>query len=127
MHILAVDDNISIRQLISLTIKNTPDIRVTLAEKGDEALALAESTPFDLILIDWLMHPTNGEVLLAKIRQLPLHGQTPIVVLSADSNNKEKQKARKLGANGWMVKPFNPIKLIELIRQMTNGTLNTRL
>jgi len=121
MHILAVDDNITIRQLISLTIKNTPDIRVTLAEKGDEALALAESTPFDLILIDWLMHPMNGEVLLAKIRQLPLHGQTPIIVLSADSNSKKKKKARKLAANGWIVKPFHPIKLIELIRQMTLG------
>jgi len=121
MHILAVDDNLTIRQLITLTLKNTPDMRVVATEKGDEALRLAETTPFDLILIDWLMHPMNGEELLKAIRQLPLHNKTPIIVLSADSNAEVKQKAKQLGANGWIVKPFNPIKLIDLIRQMTLG------
>jgi two-component system chemotaxis response regulator CheY len=121
MHILAVDDNITIRQLITLTLKNTPDMRVTATEKGEEAIQLARTTPFDLILIDWLMHPMDGEALLKAIRQLPLHENTPIIILSADSNQSEKQKAKALGANGWMVKPFHPIRIIELIRQMTLG------
>jgi two-component system chemotaxis response regulator CheY len=118
MHILAVDDNVTIRQLVSLTVKNTSDMRVTATEKGVEALQLAKDTPFDLILIDWLMHPMDGEALLKAIRQLPLHEKTPIIILSADSNENEKQKAKQLGANGWIVKPFHPTKLIELIRQM---------
>lgn len=121
MKILAVDDNITIRQLISLTIQNTPDIHVTLAGTGEEALAFARSTPFDLILIDWSMHPMDGENLLTTVRRLPLHGKTPIVVLSADSNEEPRKKAKELGANAWIVKPFNPIKLVELIRQMTMG------
>jgi two-component system sensor histidine kinase BarA len=61
MHILAVDDNITTRQLISMTIKKTLDIRVSLAQSGQEALDMARTTPFDMFLIDWSMHPMDGE------------------------------------------------------------------
>ncbi len=121
MHILAVDDNLTIRQLITLTLKSTTDIHVTAAETGAEALEMTAKTPFDLILIDWSMHPMDGQDLLSAIRQQALHSKTPVIVLSADSNADQKQKAKHLGANGWMVKPFHPNKLIELIRQMTTA------
>ena len=118
MHILAVDDNITIRQLISMTIKKTSDIRVSLAQSGQEALDMARVTPFDMFLIDWSMHPMDGEKLLETIRRLPLHKKTPIIVLSANSNEDDKYKAEALGANAWIVKPFHPIRLIEIIRDM---------
>jgi len=118
MHILAVDDNITIRQLIAMTLKNTTDLSGQVVATGAEALSLAQRTPFDLIIIDWQMQPMDGQALLTALRQIPHHRKTPIIVLSADSDVDTKQIAKDTGATGWIVKPFNPVKLTELIRKL---------
>jgi two-component system chemotaxis response regulator CheY len=120
MHVLVVDDNITIRQLISLTLKNASDIKATVVGTGAESLLLAKHTAFDLILIDWSMPKMHGEMLLTEMRKLALHHHTPIIILSADSHDDSKERARQLGADAWIVKPFHPVQLVDLIRQVVS-------
>jgi len=121
MNILAIDDNSIIRQLITMTLNRAGDMDSVNVETGQEALELAKTTRFDLVIMDWQMYPMGGCELLTAIRQLPNYQKTPIIVISADSEEKTKQIAKDHGATGWMVKPFNPEKLIEKIRKLAQS------
>jgi two-component system chemotaxis response regulator CheY len=118
MHsVLAVDDSASMRQLVSLTLKSA-GYAVTAAVDGEDALEKARAADFDLVLTDQNMPRLDGIGLTRKLRESPRFKNTPILVLTTESSDEMKQAGRAAGATGWMVKPFDPVKLIAVIKKV---------
>ena len=115
MHsILAVDDSASMRQMVSFTLKSA-GYQVTEAVDGLDAWEKAGTRHFDLVLTDQNMPRMDGISLTKKLRENPKFKTTPILILTTESSDAMKQAGRAAGATGWLVKPFDPAKLIEVI------------
>lgn len=118
MHaILAVDDSASMRQMVSFTLKNA-GYTVVEAVDGQDAWEKAHSRDFALVLTDQNMPRMDGITLTRKLRQDPTFATKPILILTTESSDAMKQAGRAAGATGWLVKPFDPTKLIEVIRKV---------
>ena len=118
MHsILAVDDSASMRQMVSFTLKNA-GYEVVEAVDGEDALDKSRVRGFDLVLTDQNMPRLDGIGLTRKLRDTAKFKTTPILILTTESSDQMKQAGRAAGATGWMVKPFDPAKLIEVIRKV---------
>jgi len=118
MHaILAVDDSASMRQMVSFTLKNA-GYSVVEAVDGEDAFDKAKAREFDLVLTDQNMPRLDGIGLTRKLREHPNFKATPILILTTESSDQMKQAGRAAGATGWLVKPFDPTKLIEVIRKV---------
>jgi len=118
MHsILAVDDSASMRQMVSFTLKNAGFV-VTEAVDGVDAWEKSQQRDYALVLTDQNMPRLDGIGLTRKLRENPKFRNTPILILTTESSDQMKQAGRAAGATGWLVKPFDPAKLIEVIRKV---------
>jgi two-component system, chemotaxis family, chemotaxis protein CheY len=118
MHtILAVDDSASMRQMVTFTLK-TAGYQVVEAVDGQDALEKSGSRDFDLVLTDQNMPRLDGIGLTKKLRDNPRFKSTPILILTTESSDQMKQAGRAAGATGWLVKPFDPTKLIEVSKKV---------
>ncbi len=118
MHsILAVDDSASMRQMVSFTLQNA-GYEVVDAVDGVDAFDKANRRRFDLVLTDQNMPRLDGIGLTKKLRDNPKFKATPILILTTESSDQMKQAGRSAGATGWLVKPFDPAKLIEVIKKV---------
>jgi two-component system, chemotaxis family, chemotaxis protein CheY len=118
MHsILAVDDSASMRQMVAFTLKSA-GYNVVEAVDGQDAWEKANGKTFDLVLTDQNMPRMDGIGLTKKLRETPSFKNTPILVLTTESSDQMKQAGRAAGATGWLVKPFDPSKLVEVIRKV---------
>ena len=118
MHsILAVDDSASMRQMVTFTLKSA-GYNVVEAVDGQDALEKAGTRDFDLVLTDQNMPRLDGIGLTKKLRSNPKFKTTPILILTTESSDEMKQAGRGAGATGWLVKPFDPVKLIEVIKKV---------
>ena len=115
MHsILAVDDSASMRQMVVFTLKNA-GFQVVEAVDGEDAWEKASARDFDLVLTDQNMPRMDGISLTRRLRENPKFKSTPILILTTESSDQMKQAGRAAGATGWLVKPFDPAKLIAVI------------
>lgn len=110
-HILVVDDSPSIRQMVQVTLKSA-NYQVTTAEDGQAALDLCKRQQFDFVITDQNMPRMDGLTLIKSLRSLANYRSTPIVVLTTEASDSMKAQGRAAGATGWMVKPFDPQKLL---------------
>ena len=121
MHsILAVDDSASMRQMVTFTLKSA-GYSVVEAVDGQDAWEKANgsgSRDFNLVLTDQNMPRMDGISLTKKLRDNPKFKSTPILILTTESSDQMKQAGRSAGASGWLVKPFDPAKLIEVIKKV---------
>ena len=118
MHsILAVDDSASMRQMVSFTLKSA-GYNVVEAVDGQDAWEKAGSRDFDLVLTDQNMPRLDGLGLTRKLREHPQFKTTPILMLTTESSDLMKQAGRAAGATGWLVKPFDPARLLEVIKKV---------
>lgn len=118
MHsILAVDDSASMRKMVSFTLVGA-GFKVVEAIDGIDALEKAQKQQFDLVLTDQNMPRLDGIGLTRKLREHPNFKNTPILILTTESSDQMKQAGRSAGATGWLVKPFDPTRLIEVINKV---------
>lgn len=118
MHtILAVDDSASMRKMVSFTLVGA-GFQVVEAVDGVDAFEKAQKQKFDLVLTDHNMPRLDGIGLVRKLREQPAYATTPILILTTESSDQMKQAGRAAGATGWLVKPFDPNRLIEVIRKV---------
>jgi two-component system chemotaxis response regulator CheY len=75
------------------------------------------STQFDLVITDINMPDINGLELIRFIRQNPQHKLTPLVIISTEGKERDRDKGLGLGANAFLVKPFQPEDLLELVKK----------
>jgi two-component system chemotaxis response regulator CheY len=115
--ILAVDDSASIRQMVSFTLKSA-GYDVVEAVDGQDGLDKAKTKSINLVLTDQNMPRMDGLTLIKSLRGLPQYASTPILMLTTESSDAMKSQGRAAGATGWLVKPFDPQKLIEVVRKV---------
>lgn len=118
MHsILAVDDSASMRQMVSFTLKNA-GFAVVEAVDGQDAWEKAAKNDFDLVLTDQNMPRMDGLTLIKNLRGMSQYKTTPILMLTTEASDAMKQQGRSAGATGWLVKPFDPQKLMDVVRKV---------
>ena len=115
--ILAVDDSGSLRQMLVFTLK-AAGYQVVEAVDGRDGLDKAREKHFDLVLTDQNMPNMDGLTLIRSLRALPSYARVPILMLTTESSDEMKSKGRTAGATGWLVKPFDPDRLTEVVRKV---------
>lgn len=115
--ILTVDDSQSIRQMVAFTLKGA-GYDVTEAVDGQDGLDKAKLRSFDLIFTDQNMPRMDGLTLIKNLRGLPQYRSTPILMLTTEAGDQMKAQGRAAGATGWLVKPFDPTKLLEVVKKV---------
>ncbi len=115
--ILAVDDSGSLRQMVVFSLR-AAGYQVVEAIDGEDGLEKAKSQNFDLVLTDQNMPRMDGFSLIRALRGLPAYQKTPILMLTTESSDEMKAKGRAAGANGWLVKPFDPQRLTEVVKKV---------
>jgi two-component system chemotaxis response regulator CheY len=113
---LIVDDSASMRQLISSTIQSVGHT-VLSAENGRDAIEKLGDTTVDIVITDLNMPEMDGIELIKKLRSTAAHKFIPIVMLTTEAQAEKKQEGKQAGASGWIVKPFSPTQLLDVIRK----------
>ncbi len=114
---LTVDDSKTMREMVAFTLRGA-GFDVTEAEDGKDALTKTSGKKFDLIITDLNMPNMDGLQLIAELRQKPEFKFTPILMLTTEGDDQKKAQGKAAGATGWIVKPFNPEKLIAVINKV---------
>jgi two-component system, chemotaxis family, chemotaxis protein CheY len=117
--ILVVDDSQLIHSMYRLVLNKYSGCSIVDAMNGLEALdVLSRENDFDIILLDINMPVMNGLQFMEKIKRENIHRHIPIVVISTEGKEEDTLRALKLGAWGYVVKPFKPHVLYELIEKV---------
>jgi two-component system chemotaxis response regulator CheY len=112
--ILIVDDSPSMRRMVSFTLKEAGH-QVSEAEDGRGALDAAAQVAVDLVVSDMNMPGMSGIELVGALRELPAFGRKPILMLTTETSDEAKRQAQAAGADGWIIKPFNPERLVAVV------------
>lgn len=112
--ILIVDDSASMRNMVSATLQSAGH-QVADADDGQNAFNKAKTASFDAVITDLNMPVMNGIELIKNLRSLPNYKYTPMLLLTTESSAEKKAEGKQAGATGWLVKPFNPEKLLSTV------------
>ena len=120
--VLIVDDSGSIRQMVSFTLKSAK-YNVIEAVNGKEGLDKASSNKIDLILTDQNMPIMDGLTMLKSLKSNPKTRNIPVLLLTTESSDAMKASGKAAGATGWLVKPFDPVKLIDVVKKVAGAAV----
>ena len=115
--ILTIDDSKTMRDMLMLTLANQ-GFDVLQAVDGQDGINVLAKEDVDVIITDINMPVMDGYEVIKHIRNDRNYDSTPILVLTTESDKEKKERARGLGATGFIVKPFNPASLVEVIRKV---------
>lgn len=115
--ILVTEDSATMRALIVSTLEAAGDFRIVEAANGFEALRLLPREKVDLIITDINMPDINGLELIRYVRQNPIYRDVPLIIVSTEGSERDREKGLLLGANEYLVKPFEPGQLIRLVEK----------
>ena len=115
--ILAVDDSASIRQMVGFTLKGA-GYDVVEAVDGQDGLERARGRQVNLVLTDQNMPRMDGLTLIRALRGTDEYRTVPILMLTTESSDAMKAQGRAAGATGWLVKPFDPKRLVDVIKKV---------
>ena len=115
--ILTIDDSKTMRDMLMLTLAEA-GFDVLQAVDGQDGLDVLVNEQVDVIITDINMPRMDGYEVIRQLRKNPDHKATPILVLTTESETEKKNLAREAGATGWMVKPFDPDRLIATVRKV---------
>ncbi len=117
-HVLVVDDDIAVRQLVSEYLAQN-DFRVSEAANGAELMGAFRAQVVDLVLLDLRLHGEDGMQLL---RQLRAESQLPVIILTGRAEEADRVMGLELGADDYLTKPFSPRELLARIRTVLRRT-----
>lgn len=115
--IVAIDDSKTIRDMVSFTLRSAGH-EVREAEDGQAGLAVLGSARVDLVITDLNMPKMDGIAVIKALRSHPVHRATPILILTTESDAQKKAEGKAAGATGWLVKPFAPERLLDLVGKL---------
>jgi two-component system chemotaxis response regulator CheY len=117
--VLTIDDSRTMREMLNHALVEA-GYRVLQAVDGVEGLEVlqANGDVIDVVITDINMPRLDGFGVIEGVRADPAHRATPILVLTTESDAAKKERARSAGATGWIVKPFNPVKLVDAVRRV---------
>jgi two-component system, chemotaxis family, chemotaxis protein CheY len=115
--IMAVDDSKTMRDMVGFTLRKA-GFEVVEAEDGQKALEKLQQTTVDLVITDINMPNMDGITLVSRLRALGAFRSTPILILTTEGGEDKKAQGRAAGATGWIVKPFAPDKLLQVVNKV---------
>src|SRR5258708_2527783 len=108
--ILVVEDSVSMRSFVRSALESdslsSAGLDVVQGSSRLEALRLLPRGPYDLVITDINMPDINGLELISFIRRSELHKETPVLIISTQSSERDRARGLSLGANGYLIKPF---------------------
>lgn len=119
-HILAIDDSRTIRTLLTIALEKA-GFAVTTAVDGVDGVTKFQQAHADLVITDVNMPNKDGFGVIEDIRKGDINRAVPVLVLTTESGSALKERARKAGATGWIVKPFDDEALVSVIKRLTGG------
>jgi len=124
MKVLVVEDSPSMRSYVVNIIENgADDVEIVEAENGYEALKTLPHHKFDAILTDINMPDINGLELVSFLKNHPIYKAIPIMVISTESTAEDRNRAAALGAEEYLVKPFEAPELVAKLRKLLKMSL----
>jgi len=115
--ILIVDDAATMRQMVGFTLRQG-GFEVVEAENGQDALNKLAGMKVDLIITDLNMPVMDGITLIQNVRKQPAMKNKPILMLTTEGLAAKKEQGKAAGATGWIVKPFDPDKLLQTLAKV---------
>lgn len=115
--LLIVDDAESMRGLISITLKSN-GYEVIEASNGRDALTKMSGQKIDMIISDLNMPIMDGIEFIIQVKANAATKMIPIVMLTTESDQEKKEKGKQAGAKAWMVKPFKPEMLVDVVKKV---------
>jgi two-component system chemotaxis response regulator CheY len=117
IRILTIDDSKTMRDMLMLTLADA-GFDVIQAVDGKDGIDMLERENVDVVITDINMPRMDGYEVVRQLRARPEHKTTPILVLTTESEAEKKNIAREAGATGWLVKPFDPERLVATVRKV---------
>jgi two-component system, chemotaxis family, chemotaxis protein CheY len=117
IRIMTVDDSASMRQMVSFTLKGA-GYEVIEAIDGSDAIEKMEKHTIHMLITDINMPNLDGIGLVRKVRAHNVYRFIPIILLTTESQEAKKQEGKAAGATGWIVKPFKPDQLLNVVRKV---------
>lgn len=115
--VLTVDDSAVMRQMVRFTLESTGGYKCLEADDGKSALGVLSTHMPDVIVTDINMPHMNGYELTKTLRADARFKFTPIIMLTTETNESAMERGKEAGATGWMSKPFQPEKLLAILRK----------
>lgn len=116
--ILIVEDSPTMRQLISFALKRIRGVRIVEAVDGVDGLKKISTEKFDMIFTDINMPVMDGLKLISLVREDVNQKGIPIVVITTEGAQEDRQRALALGANDYITKPIQPNRILDVARQL---------
>ena len=120
IRVLAIDDSRTIRSLVQKVMEEA-GFECTLADDGVQGVTRFKENPPDVVITDINMPKMDGYGVISAIRGGSVHRNVPILVLTTESAPHLKAKAREAGATGWIVKPFDDVAIVSVVRRVTGA------
>lgn len=115
--ILVTEDSATMRSLIISTLEAAGDFEIVEACNGFEALRVLPRQSFDLVITDINMPDINGLELVNFVKKNAEYKDIPLIIISTEGSERDRDKGIALGANAYLVKPFSPVELQKLVKQ----------
>lgn len=118
-HVLIVEDSPTMRALLASALEELDGlVKITEAASGFEALRALPRDRFDLIVTDINMPDINGLELVSFVKQNDAYRSIPLVIVSTEGSDRDREKGLELGADAYLVKPFEPEALCRVARDL---------
>ncbi len=116
--LMVVEDSAAMRGLIASILEQIEGAEVVEVSSGFDALKRLPVEPVDLIVMDINMPDINGLELLSFVRRSAAHADTPVVIVTTEGSESDRQRGMDLGANAYLVKPFESGALLDTVRRL---------
>jgi len=111
---LVVDDSTTMRRMVGFTLREA-GFEIVEGANGEQGLSQLDAHGVDIIVTDVHMPVMDGLSMVEAVRRRADHRYTPILILTTESGDEMKRRGKEAGASGWIVKPFNPLRLQEVV------------
>jgi len=118
--VLVVEDSPTMRQLIVFALKRIRGFQIVEANDGVDGLKKLSADKFDMILTDINMPIMDGLKLVSMVRNDPNYKETPIIVITTEGANEDRERALALGANEYITKPIQTMQILETVKRLMN-------
>ena len=122
LHALVVEDSPTMRQLIVFALSRIKALKVVEADDGVDALKKLSQQHFDILITDINMPMMDGLKLVSMVRRDEVHKEIPIVIITTEGAQEDRQRALSLGANAYITKPIQAPQVISKVKELLRLT-----